>query len=270
LSATNEAGLRIPVGGVIKASFASVFRHLDNFVGRAWPWVAITAALTAFLGLGLGMKFEEQSAATAIVAIAIAAGATMIVVSWHRGLLLGEPGGPATAFRLDRPFWRYIGICILLALAFGLGIGLVAAVFMVPFALLSSDNAAIAGIAVVSTAAVLASVPLAARTMVALPMAAIDATPPLIRASWRLTRGNTWRLVGALLIVYVAAAVLQYGISLAAGLALALLGAGEHAYLVIQPLVAALGLLLAALFASLASYVYAILTNHPLGREVTG
>jgi hypothetical protein len=259
--------VRLPAWNLVKASFASVFHHPDNFAGRAGPWVAVVAVLTALFGVVLGMEFEETGAATIVVSLAIGLGATMMVVSWHRGLLLGEP---ATAFRIDRPFWRYIGVCILLALLFGVAIGLLAAVVMLPASVGSSAEAIDAGVATLRLVAIAASIPLAARTMVALPMAAIDAAPPLIRGSWRLTRGNTWSLAGALLLTYVFGAAIQYLATIAVVLPFALMGAQDHAYLIVQPLGAALGLLLAALFASLASYAYAVLTGHPLGREVTG
>ena len=270
--------IRLPVWRLAKASLDSVFQHPGNFVHRVWPWVAIVAALTALLGIGLDMPFEETGTATIVIGLCLFVGPIMVVVSWHRGLLLGEPGGPSTAFRLDLPFWRYLAIGILVGMLAGALIMIPAAVLGGLGAGLVSQEMGAVGAGLGGIAALIAVLPASARVMLALPMAAIDATPPLLRGAWRLGRGNGWRLFGALLILTLIGTLLQYvplmvvggAIAFAAGDNAQTVMSGGPANLVIQPLFATTSLLNAALFASYASYTYAVLTNHPLGRDVTG
>jgi len=270
----------LPVRGVVRASLVSVFRHLDNFVGRVWPWLAIVVAVTGVLGLGLGMDFEQDPSAQFALNACLLLGSTMIAVSWHRGLLLGEPGGPDSAFRFDRPFWRYIGTAILAALLVIAGVGVPAVVFVLAFVGLLGQQAAAGAAAVPLIVLVFAILPIVCRLIPALPMAAIGAPAPLLRGAWRLTRGNGWRILGALLVVSLVGSLIQAAVilvvGLAAGLASVILADGESVlqgalfHLVVQPLVVVSALLNAALFASFASYTYAVLAGHPLGREATG
>lgn len=270
--------IRLPVWRLVKASLASVFRHLDNFVSRVWPWVAIIAAATMLVGVVLKMSLEEKSPATVVLGLILSIGSIMVAVSWHRGLLLGEPGGPMSAFRLDGAFLRYIGgaiiatLVVIICLAVPLGaIGFALSTF------LSNDEAAIgAGLALAVVLPI--AVPLSARLLLVLPMAAVDDPSPLLRGAWRLGRGNGWRLAGALLLLSLIGALIQYGPILTVSFVIGLV-AGEDTeallqsgffHLMIYPLATVTGLLNAGLFASLASYAYAVLTNHPLGREVTG
>lgn len=86
------------------------------------------------------------------------------------------------------------------------------------------------------------------------------------------------RLFGALLLLSVFGYLIQFVPLLAAGAAIGIAAGssadavlvGGPANLILQPLFAATSLLDAALFGSFASYAYAVLTGHPLGREVTG
>jgi len=272
-----QPAIRLPVWRIVKASLASVCQHPDNFIGRVWPWVAIVAAATALLGFGFGMTFEENSAAAVIIALCLFVGPIMVVVSWHRGLLLGERGGPETAFRLDRPFWRYLGIAIGTTLLIALCVGIPAAVMALLLTAFASSEAAAASAVGLGTIGLLVTLPLTARLLLALPMAAVDAEPPLISGAWRLGRGNGWRLVGALIVLSLIGGLIQLAVivpvSAVVGMAVggedpaAMHGAGVN--LVLQPLGALAMLFNAALLASYASYAFAVMTNHPLGRDVT-
>ncbi len=278
MSTDIQPPIRLPVWRIVKASLASVCQHPGNFIRRVWPWVAVVAVATAMLGFGFGMTFEENSVAAVVIALCLFVGPIMVVVSWHRGLLLGEPGGPETAFRLDRPFWRYLGIAIGTTLLVAACIGIPAAVIALLLTAFASSEAATASAIGLGTIGLLVTLPLTARLLLALPMAAVDAEPPLISGAWRLGRGNGWRLVGALIVLSFIGGLIQLvlvvPVSLVVGMAAGgedltgLHGAGVN--LVLQPLGALAMLFNATLLASYASYAFAVLTNHPLGRDVTG
>lgn len=268
----------LPVWRLVKASLASVFRHLDNFAARVWPWVAVVAIATAVMGLGFDMTFEEKSAASGIVGLLLLVGPAMIVVSWHRGLLLGESGGPATAFRLDRPFWRYVGVGIVMALLMVVCVGLPAVAIGALLSTITAPQNAVLTALLIGVILLIVSLPLTSRLLLALPMAAIDAEPPLLRGAWRLGNGNGWNLFCGLFFVSLVTAIVQIGLLLPVYIVFGI-GSGEDAAafingaaanLVLQPLTAALTMLNASLLASYASYAFAVLTNHPLGRDVTG
>lgn len=276
MTADQAPSIVLPVWPTVMASLSSVFRHLGNFIGRVWPWVAVVAGATAVLGFGFGMTFEEESAATGLIALLMLASSTMVAVSWHRGLLLGESGGPASSFRLDRPFWRYLGVAIGMTLLIAVAISIPSIVVGVAMAMVASAETATAAAVGLAAVAIVATLPLTSRLLLALPMAAAGAAPPLIKGAWRLGRGNGWRLFGALLFLSVIGGLIQFAVIVPVTLALggfgadvtALHGAGPN--LVLQPLSALMTLLSAGLFASFASYAFAVLTRHPLGRDVTG
>jgi hypothetical protein len=69
----------------------------------AWPWLALTAALSAFPKLAI----TSLNAITPMQAIPLVVGyiaSCSIAVSWHRYILLDEMSLP---FKLDRPVWNY-------------------------------------------------------------------------------------------------------------------------------------------------------------------
>ncbi len=260
--------IRLPIWRLVKASLASVFRYPQNFVGRCWPWVAIISAL----GVGMHIAIVAEMPIPELLAfptmMAQLAGTTMVVVSWHRGLILGEPGGPSTAFRFDYPFWRYIGCAILIGVSmilptFGL--------FAVGSIILDSASAGIMLSTLAMTPAVFIAYLIGARLVVALPMAATGSAPPLLRASWRLTQGNSWRLVGALIVLYLIASIVVFVLVASVSVVLDILDPHRLVQALILSPTLSFGILLnTALLASLASYAFAVLTNHPLGRDVTG
>jgi membrane-anchored glycerophosphoryl diester phosphodiesterase (GDPDase) len=190
-------------------------------------------------------------------------------VNWHRGLLLGEAGGTAAAFRFDRSFWRYVGVALRFFLVYAALIIPLAVVFGVRAAINAPEPSPSVDTAL-NYALMLAVLPFSARCLLAFPMAAIGAKPPLLRGSWRMMRGNTWRLAGALFVVEIFGYVLNYLVDAAARFLAGLMGMETSVDIITWPINTAIVLLNVALGASLASYAYAVLTNHPLGREVTG
>ncbi len=265
--------IRLPVWRLVKASLASVFRYPANFLDRAWPWIAIAAIIGIAAALIVDPSSPKPLDALIFVLalVTVIAAPLMVVVNWHRGLLLGEPGGPRSAFRFDRALWRYVGVLIvivLLAMASTLPLGIATGIALGVTGPLSGQGEISSIFFVLPLLFSLAVIPVIARSMLALPMAAISAEPPLIRASWRLTAGHTWRLSAAVLIAQVVGMVANLAIELTVVLLGRLLGETTAAAINMPISIGAL-LIGTTISASLASYAYAVLTNHPLGRDVT-
>lgn len=276
MTAAPPPPIALPVWRLVKASLASVFWHPGNFFGRVLPWVAVIAVATAALGIAFGMTFEHNSAGAGLIAVLLLAASTMVAVGWHRGLLLGESGGAASGFRLDRPFWRYLGVAIGMTLLIAVAVSVPSILLGFALATVATAEAATASAVGLATIALVATLPLTSRLLLALPMAAVDAAPPLLKGAWRLGHGNGWRLFGALLLLSVIGGLIQVAIAIPVTIAVGGLGDDPTALhgvwpnLVLQPLSALLALLNAGLLASYASYAFAVLTSHPLGRDVTG
>jgi hypothetical protein len=140
-------------------------------------------------------------------------------------------GRPTTLLgAIQRTMSRYLGLAgfILLVSTAGLGVGVVLVlVFSAAIALGASGNANGGVIAILILfglvmlgAAFLLAIWLGIRLVVAIPAMLEERIGPIagIRRSWHLVRGNFWRVIGILLVVYVLTAVVQYALAGALGL----------------------------------------------------
>jgi hypothetical protein len=190
----NAVRVKVPVGVVASLAYRTVFTRLGRIFDLGWLPILVLLALDILPGLvalpedGIADAIDVGRAAASMLCFAA------IAVRWYHALLLPEEGAVSRLFIL-RGWMRFAAwwlalSCVALApfaiAVLGLATGIVAA----------DDEAAILALAAVAIAATLA----ANRCSLLLPAAALG-RPLGLGAAWRLMRGNTWRLVGATLLV---------------------------------------------------------------------
>ena len=205
---------KVPVWRTAIGSYGFVFGNLDRFLALGWLLLVITFAVNMASGVladvGAG---ESRTLADWVTYIVLsAAGWAMYIVfavRWHRFFLLDERESVFSDV-LGARNWRFIGYTLLLTFA--------PIVSMLVF-LLIGFGITVAGAesaAAVPTGAALEVVgflfPLAAfilvivlfivmfRFYLVLPATAVD-RPLALGEAWGKMRGNTWRFIGALLLV---------------------------------------------------------------------
>ncbi len=141
----------------------------------------------------------------------------------------------------------YLGAQIVLGVAIGLGGGLVLSVL------------ALSGIAALPVVGLLVLmvgiVAIVLRVSLSAPVVAIEGERSpirVLRRSWMLTKGNSWRLLGFYALIFVALLAIQTVLSLVIGIPLAMLGEGTGAEVI-------LALASALLNAAMAVYLVAII-----------
>lgn len=258
------ARIRLPVWSLFAASFASVFSHPENFVRRAWLWIVLAmAAVLGFAAVGAA----QSGWLDATVLLIETLGGLWFALGWHRGLLLQEPADWRGGFRFDLLFGRFAFIAVMIALWYGLVFFLV---HLLGLALLSRGvgMAQPMARAILNFIASLLALPVAVRFLLGFPFAAVRNEPHAVSEGWRAAHGNVWRLSVLVLSIQL---IFRIAIIVASATVGGVLG-GFGLDLWIVPAVKTIGpifvFLAAAVAASLASYSYAVLTGHPLAKEV--
>lgn len=176
---------KLPVARTITRAYGSLFENPGLFARAGWAWMAVAYAAQLASGL-LAIRYVG----TIVHFLAL----TAFAVVWHRGILLGERPRGFVHLRFGREEVRY----------FLLGLLLTAAILAPSFAVWqwavavaphASGLAAVLIMAVVLAVVVTTLVAVTRLTLV-YPATAIGAFALGFGRSWRLTRGNTLRILG--------------------------------------------------------------------------
>lgn len=261
--------VRVPVWGVIAAGLRSVFLYPANLARRTWPLVLVTVGVMTVLGarfIDLEQAAGDSPGAGLGIAV-VALTALAVAVRWHRGLLTGE-APPGIAVLRPEIAWLRFALAFVLMVAGTLTAAslVIAVLFGLVLAVTDPDRAytAMFGLAL---PVVVAMIAVTGRLIVAYPMIALGGkTVASLRQSWRLTRGNTWRLLLLTAIYTLLEWVLFPGVYWLFHESEKVLGAAGFALGVLAD--AALTTVFTALIASILSYIYAVLTGHPAASAV--
>jgi hypothetical protein len=187
----------------VNAAYRYVFTHPLTVLRAGWLYLLIGAI---HLSVRKGEPFEPGPALLAgIVAILLIAAS----IAWHialfRAILLNESTWSA-AVQFRRRHWRLVGVGILLFLILVPATAIVAGIGVV--LVHAGGPAAIGGVLII-VVAVTAVIIVASRFYLLGPAIATDDPAKAIRAAWRRSHGNTFRLLfGGLLMILPAIIVL--------------------------------------------------------------
>src|SRR3954449_11323369 len=204
------AAVRLPVLGMVGRAFEDVWASLGGVARMAWPWYAAALAPTLAPTLA-GEVAASYGAGSALwdVAAGLAGGAAVLARSarWPHHLIMGE--SPRRPARLDRNVGRYAAALLRVLMLSAAPVGLaVLGVVLVGAVRAGADGRPWAGAGAVGTGLVAAGLVagglLLARLSLLPPAACVGDPATGLRRSWRATRGNGVRLLGALLILALA------------------------------------------------------------------
>lgn len=290
---------KLPVFRSVGEVFAGVTRHYFQLLFVAWPavvlllagtaafyWVLYQAGLYGLTGMeqtagapeDVLERYREAFAAYSIVAIvavvlAMVLAQAIAAVRWHRFVLLGE--GASVPFRREdvQYVWTTLKILFfwfLFLIVLSAVVGVIAAIVIFAGAVLFGDNAPSlavlgpAGIVLLPLVVVLHvfMLGIVMRLMLALPDAALGGGKGVL-GTFAATSGNTWRISGFALLIYLPVFIL---FAVVEGVtALALTSAAD----LIGSIAA-----MASAFISLALYLYFMMTQVTMlsvaYREIVG
>ncbi len=261
--------VRVPVWRVIGAGLRAVFFYPANLVRRTWPLTLVAAAALALRGARLGDfdRSGEETFGSALGMAAMTLAALGVAVHWHRGLLTGEPPAGAGILRPETAWLRFIGAVFLVVAGTMLTGSVLIAIMMGLLQLVADENIAFTLLWFLAAPIFIGMILIMGRLGAAYPMIALGGkTVASLRQSWRLTRGNTWRLFLLFIVYTVMEWVLFPAVLLISQQAENRLGIAGFALGILAD--AALVAVFTALLASLLSYVYAALTGHPAAAEL--
>jgi hypothetical protein len=201
--------IKVPVAEVAITAYRAVFGRLGLMLELAW--LPLLVLLAAALLPGLVAKYVMPTAVHAASPSALAPGDLAVdaiallclnafAVRWHQLSLFADIRAvPRRVFlRAWARFMAYTLLISLLVYLLALGLFALAASADGPVA----EDPAAAGLVVLATALALALGLAIARCSLIFPAAACGEPLGLV-AAWRQMRGNTWRLIGATLMVVI-------------------------------------------------------------------
>jgi hypothetical protein len=246
-----------------------VFLYPANFARRAWPLLLVTSVVLALRGARFGdlEQAVEGSLGSGLGMAAVALAALAVAVRWHRGLLMGEPPPGIAALRPEMAWLRFAAAFVLVIAGTMIVGSLIVAALIGVVEVLALPYRSFAAVWGLAAPVFLAMAMITGRLMTAYPMIALGGrTLESLRRSWRLTRGNSWRLM-LMLAIYTAMEWLLFpAVHWAFQEIENVLGvAGFALGIVADALMVAL---FTALIASILSYIYAVLTGHPAAAEL--
>lgn len=229
---------KLPVFEALGHAFRSTTDNIGFAFHISWPWVLILLPFNVATNLymvvnGLETGGEPDPAkigmyfavATPLILASIVAYAS-IAVNWHRYVLLDEIAQGLQRLRIDSLTWRYIGNFILIMLVI-IACSILVMIILGLVGILERAifGETVAGFAVIPVIGVLYIFAFVAayRLMVKLPAVALGRKDFAIGDAWRVTKGNSWRMLG-LLILFFLCLVLIGVIMLAITYAFGLLG----------------------------------------------
>ena len=217
---------KLPVFKALGHAFRSTTDNIGFAFHISWPWVLIllpfNVATNLYLvmnGLQTGSEPNPEmlgkffAVITPLVLASIVAYAS-IAVNWHRYVLLDEIARGWQRLRIDSLTWRYIGNFILIILVLivgGIAVGLALGIGgFLANAILGETVAAILLIPALAALYVFAFVA-AYRLSVKLPAVALGRSDFSLRNAWEETKGNSWRLLGLLILFFLCLMLVAVG-----------------------------------------------------------
>lgn len=205
---------KLPLWPTVRLAYATYFAHFGEGLKIAALWLPLVAGVAA-IGGWLQAALIAQLLANPQTAIDVAQPAHLLMlgyarnlllafaavsgaVAWHRLLLLNE--APRFGGNIGtRSLWRYVGAGLLICLIAALP----PVIVLVPMALLgllpSAGKAPPAEFAIIALA-YLAGIVLMMRLSLLLPARATGNATLSLKDAWQRSRGNTWRLLGGIVL----------------------------------------------------------------------
>lgn len=176
---------KLPMARTIARAYGSLVENPGLFARAGWAWMAV--AYAAQLASGL---FAVRFAGTILHFLAL----TAFAVVWHRGILLGERPQGLVHLRFGREELRYFLLGLLLTAAI-----LAPAIAVQQWAVAAAPHArGLSALLIMAALLAVIAATLIAVTRLTLvyPATAIGKFAFGFERSWRLTRGNTLRILG--------------------------------------------------------------------------
>jgi len=204
----------LPVGMAFNHAIKSTIDNLGFAFHLSWPWILVMLPVQLVGNLyllAIGLLEPDPSnpdpryfAVILVLGIVSILAFSSIAVSWHRYILRDEVPQGWQRLRLDGTVWRYIGNVILSFLA------MFAVIFVTvfPTALLLTfvvgGNAPVPLILVLAVTAMCAAMIVFYRLSIKLPGVALERRDFRFGDAWRASAGNNWRMLGLVLLFFVA------------------------------------------------------------------
>jgi hypothetical protein len=215
---------KLPIWPTAVDCYTLMWRHLRDLLRYAWPWFIALIAVSGALYWGFYPHERETITQTgagsntlwlSTVLASTAIGAA-IAVPWHRLVLIGEQQSMAASLHLD----LYKRQCLIGALALFLvpALPLLLIESLLPAAPASAAAEALStrDLALMVVGAVFfLAIPIINRLSLVLPASALHRDDVGWAATWRMTRGNTWRMFWASfvpMLPLIAAAIVAFSI----------------------------------------------------------
>ncbi len=204
---------KIPVWKTTLECYRLTFRNLGDLLRFSWPWLLLLIAVSGALYWGF-WETEQEALKTSggsnvlmlltlIVSTSIGA---FIAVPWHRLLLLGEKQDLATGMKIGTKHRPYLLWALLLGVLPMVPLLALASLF--PWGPASSETELMtvsemnAIMALISGILIFVAMSLfTTRLALILPATAVGHSGVDWREAWAITRGNTWRLFWASVII---------------------------------------------------------------------
>jgi hypothetical protein len=219
---------KLPVIAALSHAIKSTVDNIGFAFHISWPWMVLLLPLNIITNIYLGLNtmhdpfqdpaqlYTENFGFVIPLAIASIIAYSSIAVNWHRYVLLDEVAEGWNRLRIDGLMWRYIGNVFLIVLILAAGIAAAALVMVLVGFLLSliMGEASLIIIVPVSIALYAYAIVAMYRLMVKLPGVALDRRDFGMRDAWRVTTGNSWQILGLLLLFFGCLLVLGLGLLL--------------------------------------------------------
>ncbi|MGD9804554.1 MAG: hypothetical protein AB7E81_08570 [Hyphomicrobiaceae bacterium] len=218
-----QAPPKLPVLETTVGAWSSVARNLGLAMRLYWPWMAILGVCLLAWGVGVAMNSGLSAPSpiliggagwvpSLVIILAVLLAIPTVFVGWHRGIQSNER--PAQPIVIDSGVWGYIGYALLIGVMLVLTVGLCILVATVVAGIttgLGDGPTSFEHFKALAPFLPLASVPyylLLSRLSLVLPAIAVGQTMSLSQ-SFRMTRGNTWRLTFGAGLIYLPVALLS-------------------------------------------------------------
>lgn len=210
---------RLPFWSTFGQALALPLQNVGAVVRLTWAWALILALATGALyrllddaqitAIQTGSGFGPASLNLVSLLIGLVVGSS-VAVGWHRLVLLDERPAGATYLRLDNLVWHYIaiaGLMLVLSMPFLISaflFGQVAPEFTPqPGQPPPEIDGQTSLLVLVLMAGMAVAFVTSTRWSLALPARSVGDLGLSLGDSWRLTRGNFWRLFAGTLLCYV-------------------------------------------------------------------
>jgi hypothetical protein len=207
---------KLPVIAALSHAIKSTVDNIGFAFHISWPWMVLLLPLNIITNIYLGLNamhdpfqdpaqlYTENFGFVIPLAIASIIAYSSIAVNWHRYVLLDEVAEGWSRLRIDGLMWRYIGnvFLIVLILAAGIAAAALAMVLVGMLLALIMGEASLIVIVPVSIALYAYAIVAMYRLMVKLPGIALGRTDFGMRDAWRVTTGNSWQILGLLLLFF--------------------------------------------------------------------